>query len=290
MRDKISAFVIAYNRASLLEACLRAVSFADQLVVVDKSSTDGSAAVAARFADRVAVVPWSPAVEETRAFALSLCHHPWVLFLDDDEILSPETGPWLRDRLSRVNADILSIPLRHYILGVHDERAYYWPEAHHRLFRSGAISFTSTVHGGTILRSDRIAPIPVSSGVCIHHLSHPDVASWIERANRYTSREDRVRAEGGEGDLISFAHDRIDHWMKRNSDLSPDGYPAAAALLRAIYDIVDRLKTWEESRGLDGEMLFRAMRERLLPETSPNDGILTRWAVPEDRHGPPRAN
>src|ERR1700722_16537131 len=131
MPEKLSAFVITYNRAELLETCLRAVSFADELIVVDKSSTDRSAEVASRYADRVEVVPWSPTVEETRAFAASLCRHEWVLFLDDDEVLSAETGPWLRHALPEADAEILAIPLRHYILGIHDERACYWPEAHH---------------------------------------------------------------------------------------------------------------------------------------------------------------
>ncbi len=150
MREKLSAFVISHNRASLLESCLRAVSFADELIVVDKSSTDGSAVVAARFADRVEVVPWSPTVEETRAFASSLCRHEWILFLDDDEILSPEAGPYLRQAMSETDAEIFAVPLRHYILGVHDEKAYYWPEAHYRVFRGGAVSFIPTVHGGTV--------------------------------------------------------------------------------------------------------------------------------------------
>jgi glycosyltransferase involved in cell wall biosynthesis len=283
MREKLSAFVIAYNRAPLLETCLRAVSFADELIVVDKSSTDGSAAVAARYADRVEIVPWSPTVEETRAFALSLCRHEWVLFLDDDEILSAETGPCLRNRLDEWDADILAIPLRHYILGVHDERAYYWPEAHHRLFRKGTIEFIPTVHGGVALQSERIASIPADSGVCIHHLSYRDVASWIERTNRYTDRPDRVQVAGGTGNLIQFAHDRIDHWMQRTTDPSADDYPAAVALLRAIYDMVDRLKWWEAERGLDGAALFRIAQENLVPAAEhrqAQDGISD-----NDRHG-----
>src|ERR1700704_4352387 len=106
MREKLSAFVVTHNRASLLETCLRAVSFADELIVVDKSSSDGSATVASRYADRVEVVPWSPTVEETRAYALSLCRHDWVLFLDDDEILSSETGPYLRRAMIGTEAEM----------------------------------------------------------------------------------------------------------------------------------------------------------------------------------------
>jgi hypothetical protein len=37
----------------------------------------------------------------------------------------------------------------------------------------------------------------------------------------------------------------------------------AVALLKAIYDMVDRLKTWEEARGLDGTELFRMAQESL---------------------------
>jgi Glycosyl transferase family 2 len=284
MREKLSVFVIAYNRASLLETCLRAVSFADEVIVVDKSSTDGTAAVAARYASRVETVPWSPTVEETRAFALSLCRHPWVLCLDDDEVMSPASGPALRRIIAETKADILDVPLRHYILGVHDERAYYWPEAHRRLFRADAIRFGPTVHGGTMPRSDRVASIPIDSGVCIHHLSHPDVASWIERTNRYTSRSDRGRVIGGEGDLIGFAHDRLNFWMDRTADSAPDGYPAAVAVLRAIYDMVDRLKTWEETRGLDGAALLRMVQRTLQEGRDPTDLL-----GGGDQSGQPRA-
>ena len=260
---KISAFVVAYNRAHILGTCLQALRFADEVIVVDKSSTDDTRAVAARHATRVVTVPWTPTVEETRAYALSLCAHDWILFLDDDECLSPAAPAFIRSRVARGTSDIYAFPLRHYILGVHDEAAYYWPEHHIRLFRRGAVSFSGTVHQGVHARSERLAYIPPETGVCIHHLSHPDVAGWIERTNRYTSRPDRARpAEAGD-DLAGFAHARLHHWLSRTRDKTPGGYPEAAAVLRAVYDIVDRLKCWEETRGLDGHALFREACERL---------------------------
>lgn len=249
---KISAFVVAYNRASILGTCLRALAFADEIIVVDKSSTDESLTIAGRYATRVVRVPWSPTVEETRAFALTLCRHDWIMFLDDDEIPSRETGGFIRAQIACDAADVFEFPLRHYILGVHDQAAYYWPEHHVRLFRKGAVTFGPTVHGGIDVVSDRRMRIAPETGVCIHHLSHADVRSWIERTNRYTSRPDRVRVADPGSDLAAFAHARLDHWLSG----SRDGYPAAVALLRGIYDIVDRLKTWEEARGLDGHALL----------------------------------
>jgi hypothetical protein len=241
----ISAFVVTYNRAAILGTCLRALRFVDEVIVVDKSSTDDTRIVAEQYATRVVTVAWSPTVEETREFALSLCAHDWILFLDDDECLSPETGPFIRAELTRDSADVFEFPLRHYILGVHDEAAYYWPEHHIRLFRRGTVSFGSTVHGGVHVHSERRMRIPAETGVCIHHMSHPDVSSWIERTNRYTSRYDRARVADEGLDLAAFAYARLEHWLAG----SRDGYPAAVALLRATYDIVDRLKTWEEAGG-----------------------------------------
>jgi glycosyltransferase involved in cell wall biosynthesis len=262
-REKISAFVVSYNRAAILGTCLRALSFADEVIVVDKSSTDDSPAVAAAFADHVYSVPWSPTVEETRLFALEKCSHDWILFLDDDECLSPEAARYLQCELEAPRADIYALPLRHYVLGEHDERAYYWPEYHVRCFRRGAVEFRPTVHAGLQLHSDRIMKVAPDAGACIHHLSHPDVASWIERTNRYTANPDRARVEAPTNDLAGFAHARIDYWIGRTNDADPGGYPAAVALLRSIYDMVDRLKMWEEARGQDGAALFRQACERL---------------------------
>jgi glycosyltransferase involved in cell wall biosynthesis len=260
---RISAFVVSYNRAAILGTCLRALWFADEVIVVDKSSIDGADVIAARYADRLERVPWTPTVEETRAFALGFCQFDWVLFLDDDECLSPEAVHFIRQEIRAPRADIYSLPLRHYVLGVHDERAYYWPERHIRLFRRGAVTFGTTVHAGIQTHSSNVIEVPSDGGVCIHHLSHPDVAGWIERTNRYTSRPDRARVETHDDDLIGFAHRRIDHWVQRSRDVAGDSYPAAAALLRATYDIADRLKVWEEARGLDGSASFQALCGKL---------------------------
>jgi len=256
VRPGLSAFVISYNRASIVATCLRALAFADEVILVDKSSTDDTVLRAAGLVDRVITVPWTPTVEDTRAFAVAQCTHDWILFLDDDECLSPEAVMFIDAELRAPRADIYALPLRHYILGQHDERAYYWPEHQVRLFRRGTVGFAGKVHSGTILLSDRRYTVPVDDGVCVHHLSHTDVAQWIEKTNRYTSRPDRVRMDDGGTDLVVFAHSRIDEWQQRGQPAGPAEYPAAVALLRSTYDIIDRLKVWEEERGLDGAARF----------------------------------
>lgn len=256
MREKLSAVVVSYNRALLIGTCLRAVGFADEVIVVDKSSTDGTTEIAAKHADRVITVPWSPTVEETRAFAVAQCTHDWIICLDDDECLSPNAIRFIQTELEAPRADVYGLLQRHYILGTHDEAAYYWPEHQIRLFRRGAVTFSNTVHGGIEIHSDNVLQVSCDTGAAIHHLSHQDVAQWIDKTNRYTSRLDRERVSDYGKKLGGFAHERIDYWLSRTHDASSGGYPEAVSVLRAIYDMIDRLKTWEEERGLDAAAEF----------------------------------
>jgi hypothetical protein len=281
VREKVSAFVVSFNRAGIIGTCLRALRFADEVIVVDKTSTDDTPAIAAGLADRVVTVPWSPTVEETRSFAVGQCAHDWIVFADDDECFDPGAVRFIQAELAAPRADAYAFPRRDYILGVHDERAYNWPQHHIRCFRRGAVEFSATVHAGIVPRCDRVLEIAADTGACIHHLSHQDVTQWIEKANRYTSSPDRARVEHAGNDLIGFAHARIDHWLDRTHDAAPGGYPRAVALLRATYDLIDRLKTWEEERGLDGAAEFARICAALdagdatLPDAAPRAGTVT---------------
>lgn len=274
----ISGFVVAYNRATLLGTCLRSLRFVDELIVIDKSSSDGSPRVARRYADRVITVPWSPTVEETSGFALEQCRHDRIVFLDDDEMLSPEAIAYLHALRADDAPDAVALPLRHWILGAFDADAYYWPEHHLRFFRKGAVTFGPLVHGGIDVHTDRVVQVPTDSPIWIEHLSHPDAAQWIERTNRYTSRPRRAGATPGGADMIDFAHRRIDHWLALSRNSDRNDYKAAVALLRAIYDMVDRVKAWETERDVDGTGAFRvrcAELNRAYDELEARLGIAT---------------
>jgi len=177
----VSGFVIAYNRAHLLGTCLRSLRFADELIVIDKSSTDDTPRIARRYADRVMTAPWSPTVEETRSFALDQCRHDWIAFLDDDELLSPEAIAYLHAPRASDGLEAVALPLRHWILGAFDANAYYWPEHQIRFFRKGAVAFSPVVHGGIDVLTDRVERIPTDSPIYIEPLSPAGTEQWIER-------------------------------------------------------------------------------------------------------------
>lgn len=83
----VSACIITYNEADRIEACLRSVSFCDELLVVDSHSGDDTRARAAALGARVIERDW-PGYRSQKQFAVEAARHDWVLCLDADERVS----------------------------------------------------------------------------------------------------------------------------------------------------------------------------------------------------------
>ncbi len=99
----VAALVLTYNEQANIVRCLRSLGWAEQVVVVDSGSTDGTVEVAAAEGAEVVHHPW-PGYGAQREFALRLpqLRHAWVYFVDADE--------WVSDSLAAEVADVLQQP------------------------------------------------------------------------------------------------------------------------------------------------------------------------------------
>ena len=133
---KISAVICCANSADTIEAACRSVAWADELVVVDSGSVDGTDEIAKRFATRYALEPWRGYTAQKR-FGASLCRNDWVFVLDGDEECSPqlaeEIGRLTEAELDRY--DVLVMRRRNYLMGRY-VRAYD-PDWQNRLLHRG---------------------------------------------------------------------------------------------------------------------------------------------------------
>jgi glycosyltransferase involved in cell wall biosynthesis len=95
----VSVTIITLNEGEHLEAALDSVRWADEIVVVDSGSTDGTVEIARRFTPNVVVREW-PGYAAQKQFASTLASHDWILSIDADERVSPELGAEIRGALA----------------------------------------------------------------------------------------------------------------------------------------------------------------------------------------------
>jgi glycosyltransferase involved in cell wall biosynthesis len=108
--------VITQNAAAQLPDCLASVAFADEVVVVDSGSTDGTADIAAHYGARVISKEWL-GFGRQKQFGVEQAAHDWVLCLDADERVSPELAASLVRALDTPEAPVYRMARRNRFLG-----------------------------------------------------------------------------------------------------------------------------------------------------------------------------
>ena len=181
-REPLSVVVITYNNADTLDACLREVDWADEIVVLDSGSTDDTVAIAKRHGARLAVHPFDDYGPQKQR-AIDMARHDWVLNLDADEILSPGTRAVIERALEAPRHAGFRLPRR--------ERMF-WTVQHRRSWRNGHLRLFDRRHGRMNDVEVHAAvevdgPVKTLRGADFVNDGDGDIATRVDKINRYTT-------------------------------------------------------------------------------------------------------
>lgn len=87
--NKLTAIIPAGNEILNIEAAIASVSFADEILVVDSNSTDGTYDLALANADKVIKREYVNSASQ-KNWAIPQAKHEWILLIDADERVTPE--------------------------------------------------------------------------------------------------------------------------------------------------------------------------------------------------------
>jgi glycosyltransferase involved in cell wall biosynthesis len=184
--QKISAFILAYNEAEKIRAAVETVLWADEIVVVDSHSSDGTPQIAESLGARVVQVPFN-GFGDLRNRALEACRHEWVFSLDSDERCTEA----VRDEILALLAgspphDVYRVPRRNYMMGRLIRGSGWYPNFRQpQLFRKGAMRYTlEPVHEGYELLSDK--PLGTLRNA-IWQFPFRDLEEVIRKMDRYST-------------------------------------------------------------------------------------------------------
>lgn len=194
----ISVCIVCRNESDRLEACLASVQWADEIVVMDLSSTDNSAELAARYGARVIARAPVPIVEMARNEVAAYAHGDWILALDPDERITPGLAKELRTLAQREDIDAVVIPRTNYDLGYPPSNKDERYEQQLRLYRKSRITWPTIPNKLPNVPNERKATVAsLDDRVMIHDRSR-SIPEVLERSIRYAPLQAQAMLDGGE--------------------------------------------------------------------------------------------
>ena len=197
----LSVVLITRNASAQLADCLASVAFADEVVVVDSGSTDGTVALAERYGARVVAKEWL-GFGRQKQYAVGQAANDWVLCLDADERVSPELAASMVRELGAPGAPVYRMARRNRFLGRWLRHGEGYPDWSARLFdRRQARWSDDAVHEKVLS-----AAAPGTLMGDLLHESAEGLARYLDKQNRYTTlaAEDlhRLGRRAGMTDLV----------------------------------------------------------------------------------------
>ena len=185
MALNLSVLLLAKNEEQNIEDCIRSVSFADEIIVIDDFSTDRTAELArslgARVVQRALAGDWGA----QQTFAIQEATHDWIYFLDADERVSP--------RLAEHIKSIVAADDRRYAYANARLSYYFEQPLHHggwfpdyvvRLLPRAGTSVTGLVHP-KIWHSCQEVKLPREEYLV--HYPYRDWTHYLGKLNTYTT-------------------------------------------------------------------------------------------------------
>lgn len=154
----LSLCIIARNEQEYIASCLESViDTVDEIILVDTGSTDHTVEIARSLGAKIIHEPWHDHFARARNRSLEEASGDWILVLDADERLAPESRPHIRQAILETTAHAVNVLIKNFL--VSDPLFGAWTSRAVRLFRNDpGIRFEGRVH-------ERIMPSIERSGM-----------------------------------------------------------------------------------------------------------------------------
>ena len=193
----ISACIVCRNERDRLGPCIDSVQWADETLMLDLESTDGSAELAKARGVRVIRRTEVPIVEWVRNEIAGHATSDWILVLDPDERVTPGLAAALRDAAS-TDADAVVMPRTNIDLGFTPDSPVHRFEPQLRMYRKSRVSWPTFPNALPDVAPERIHRIPDRDDVVLIHDRSRNIPEILERVVRYAPAQAQAMYDSGQ--------------------------------------------------------------------------------------------
>ena len=193
----VSVVILAKNEAANIRRCVEAVQWSDDVVVIDDGSTDNTVELAQSCGARVVDHPFTSFAQQ-RNWAMQNANlkHDWVLHLDADEVATPQLAEELRQTLSMHDEGVVAYRMCRKTMLLDKWLRYSdgFPVWIMRLVRCGHAKFEDSGHGEVAV-PDVQGTMGTIREPFLHYAFSKGLTDWIDRHNRYSTREAQLELQ-----------------------------------------------------------------------------------------------
>lgn len=243
----LSVILITKNEANNLRRALESVRFADEIIINDSGSTDGTLEIAQAYGCTIIQTKFTGfgAAKQT---ALDHAKSDWVLSLDADEEIDPVLASAIKQAITSADYNGYNLNRKSQFLGRWMLHSGWYPDYLPRLFRRDCGRFTvDSVHE----RIEIDGPLGKLEGHILHY-TDPDIEHYLEKLNRYTSLSaDALHAQGRRFKVLDVVFKPPATFVKRyilKSGFRDGIQGLLLALLSSFHVLCKYAKLWERQR------------------------------------------
>ncbi|MDO8659089.1 MAG: glycosyltransferase family 2 protein [Candidatus Parcubacteria bacterium] len=181
--QKLSVVLATFNEEKNLPACLDSVKdLADEIIVVDGSSTDKTAEIAKKYGARIKITTNKPNFHINKQMAIDMATGDWILQLDADERVTSELVQEIKEKIGN-SANGYWIPRKNWFLGKFLMKGGQYPDYTLRLYRNGK-GHLPQVHVHE--QAEVVGRVEYLKHALLHY-PYINFASYIVKWNRYNA-------------------------------------------------------------------------------------------------------
>ncbi len=178
----LTVTIITRDEVDRLEEAVASAAFADEIVIVDSGSTDGTLELARRLTPRVITRDW-PGYAAQKNFAAGQASHDWILSVDADERLSPDLAAEIRALLAAgPRQAAFRVPRVSFYLGTWIRSTDWYPDYQVRLYDRRAASWAGDYVHESVRTEGGVGRLRGE----LLHVPYRDISHHLRTIDRYT--------------------------------------------------------------------------------------------------------
>lgn len=196
----LSVIIITKNEAHNIAACLQAVTWADEVIVLDSGSGDDTVTISRQYTDQVFETDWQGfGVQKQRALAKATGE--WVLSIDADEIVTSELKAEIETAMRNNTCNGYEIPRLSTYCGKPMRHGGWWPDYLLRLFRRDCGYFIESLVHERVVVDGKIGRLKSP----LLHDKFVSLDEVVQKINHYSTLGAQMLYEKGVRSSVSKA-------------------------------------------------------------------------------------